>query len=107
MSKITLLLACLACASSGWRVQVPGHHSQVIGTARTARRPTMQDDDFLVNLAKDPKNMLSADSDADPLFGSPPAAAPAAPAAAAPAATSADEALAGMSDEEKAAAMFR
>mmetsp|Transcript_113453 Transcript_113453/g.201179 ORF Transcript_113453/g.201179 Transcript_113453/m.201179 type:complete len:106 (+) Transcript_113453:103-420(+) len=105
MSKITLLLACLACASSGWRVQVPGHHSQVIGTARTARRPTMQDDDFLVNLAKDPKNMLSADTPADPLFGSPPAAAPA---AAAPAdATSATAALDGMTDEEKAAAVFR
>mmetsp|Transcript_21746 Transcript_21746/g.37239 ORF Transcript_21746/g.37239 Transcript_21746/m.37239 type:complete len:152 (-) Transcript_21746:169-624(-) len=83
MSKITLLLACLACASSGWRVQVPGHHSQVIGTARTARRPTMQDDDFLVNLAKDPKNMMS-DPNADPLFGgaAPAAAAPAAPSAA-------------------------
>jgi len=83
MSKITLVFACLVSACSAWRVQVPAGSLHVHGRSPT---PKMQDDDFLVNLAKDPKNMLSADSNADPLFGSPPAAAPAAAAPAAPSA---------------------
>mmetsp|Transcript_65311 Transcript_65311/g.119106 ORF Transcript_65311/g.119106 Transcript_65311/m.119106 type:complete len:149 (+) Transcript_65311:71-517(+) len=80
MSKITLVFACLACASNGWRVQVPVGNLQARGRSPT---PRMQDDDFLTNLAKDPKNMMS-DPNADPLFGgaAPAAAAPAAPSAA-------------------------
>mmetsp|Transcript_43393 Transcript_43393/g.80825 ORF Transcript_43393/g.80825 Transcript_43393/m.80825 type:complete len:341 (+) Transcript_43393:84-1106(+) len=73
MSKFTLIFGCLMCASSGWRVQVPGNlHARARGNSPTPHMQAMSGSiDWLDEMVAAKKGQAAAPA------GAPPAAAPA------------------------------